>query len=34
VAPADVRVGLEVEVVFEDVDDELTLARFRRRGGA
>ena len=34
VAPGDVRVGLEVEVVFEDVDDELTLPRFRRRAGA
>jgi uncharacterized OB-fold protein len=29
VAPGDVRVGLEVEVVFEDVEDA-TLPRFRR----
>ena len=29
VPPAEVRVGCEVEVVFEDVDDELTLPRFR-----
>jgi uncharacterized protein len=29
VAPDDVRVGLDVEVVFEDLDD-VTLPRFRR----
>jgi uncharacterized OB-fold protein len=34
VPPAEVRIGLEVEVVFEDVDDELTLPRFRRPRGA
>ena len=30
VAPEQVAVGLEVEVVFEDLDDETTLPRFRR----
>ncbi len=29
VPPDELRVGLEVEVVFEDVDAELTLPRFR-----
>jgi len=28
---ADIRVGMSVEVVFERVDDELTLPRFRPR---
>ena len=33
--PADeMRVGLEVEVVFEDLDDEVTLPRFRRMGSS
>ncbi len=33
--PADVRVGLPVEVVFEDVDNEFSLPKFRpQRGGA
>ena len=31
VPPDEVRVGLEVEIVFEDVADDLTLPRFRRR---
>jgi uncharacterized OB-fold protein len=30
----DVRIGLEVEVVFEDLDEETTLARFRRAAQA
>ena len=30
VPPTDLRVGLEVEVVFEDLDDATTLPRFRR----
>jgi uncharacterized protein len=29
VDPADVEVGMPVEVVFDDVDDDLTLYRFR-----
>jgi hypothetical protein len=32
VAPDDVRVGLEVEVTFEDIDADVTLPRFRRSG--
>jgi len=31
VDPADVRIGLEVEVVFERMSDELTVPRFRPR---
>ena len=31
VANEDVAVGLEVEVVFDDVDEETTLPRFRPR---
>jgi len=30
----DVRIGMQLEVVFEDVDDELTLPQFRPAGGA
>jgi len=30
----DVRIGMPVEVVFERVDDELTLPLFRPREGA
>ena len=30
----ELRAGLPVEVVFDDVTDEVTLPRFRRRGGA
>jgi uncharacterized OB-fold protein len=29
VDPATVEVGMPVEVVFDDVDDDLTLYRFR-----
>ena len=29
VAPQDIRVGMRVEVVFEDVSDEVTLPKFR-----
>ncbi len=28
-APSDIRVGMEVEVVFEEVTEEITLPRFR-----
>jgi len=28
-SPEDIRVGMEVEVVFEDVTDEITLPKFR-----
>lgn len=34
VDPAEVRVGLEVEVVFEEMSDELTVPRFRPRTGS
>ena len=30
VAPADLEIGLPVEVVFEAVSDDVTLPRFRR----
>jgi uncharacterized OB-fold protein len=30
-APGDVRVGLPVEVVFERIDDEISMPRFARR---
>ncbi len=30
VAPADIRIGLPVEVVFEDVTPEVTLPKFRK----
>ena len=29
VAPQDIRIGMRVEVVFEDVSDEVTLPKFR-----
>ena len=29
VAPRDIRIGMRVEVVFEDVSDEVTLPKFR-----
>jgi hypothetical protein len=29
-SPDDLRIGMPVEVVFEDVTDEVTLPRFRR----
>jgi hypothetical protein len=32
VAPEELRAGLPVEVVFDDVTDEVTLPRFRRCG--
>lgn len=31
-APEDVRIGMAVEVVFEDVTDEVTLVKFRPAG--
>ena len=31
VAPDQLRIGLPVEVVFDDVTDEVTLAKFKRR---
>jgi uncharacterized OB-fold protein len=34
IAPDEVRIGMPVEVVFEKVDDELTLPLFRPREGA
>ena len=34
VAPDAVAIGMPLEVVFDDVDDELTLYRFRPRQGA
>jgi len=30
VPPADIHIGLEVEILFEDLDQETTLPRFRR----
>ena len=30
VAPGDIRIGLPVEVVFEDVTPEVTLPKFRK----
>jgi uncharacterized OB-fold protein len=30
VAPDDIRIGLPVEVVFEDVTPEVTLPKFRK----
>jgi len=30
--PAEVRIGLPVEVVFEDVGDDVAIPRFRPRG--
>lgn len=32
VSDADLRIGMPVEVFFDDVDEELTLARFRPAG--
>ena len=32
IEPGEVRIGLPVEVVFERVDEELTLPLFRPRG--
>ena len=34
VPPDDLRIGMPVEVVFDDVTSEITLAKFRRRSGA
>jgi len=31
-APWELRIGMPVEVVFEDVSDEVTLPKFRRLG--
>jgi len=31
-APSELRIGMPVEVVFEDVSDEVTLPKFRRLG--
>jgi uncharacterized protein len=33
-APGEVRVGLEVEVCFEKLNERVTLLQFRRRAGA
>jgi len=33
VANEDITIGLPVEVVFDDVTDEVTLAKFRPRKG-
>jgi len=32
--PAQIRIGMPVEVVFEDVSPEIALPRFRPRGAA
>jgi uncharacterized OB-fold protein len=31
VSPEDLEIGMEVEVVYDDVTDEITLPKFRRR---
>lgn len=33
-ANEDIRIGMPVEVVFEDVSEDVTLPRFRPRGGS
>jgi uncharacterized OB-fold protein len=33
VDPDDIEIGLDVEVVFEAVNDEITLPKFRRAAG-